>query len=112
MQEVGGSIPPSSTTMNLPVGVPITETYFPKSDVEFDEIVAKASNYPYVIKPLVAHTWRLAAMKKVSKGKKGVARWYGRRTEAGLLRAHENTSDADRIRLLRQYRFLSGFRCR
>ena len=54
------------------VGVPIPETYFPKSDDEFAEILAQADNYPYVIKPLVAHTWRLASMKKISQGKKAL----------------------------------------
>jgi len=53
-------------------GVPIPETYFPKSLDQLEEIIAQATNYPYIIKPLVAHEWRLASMKQVSKGRKAI----------------------------------------
>ena len=54
------------------LGVPIPETYFPKSTEEAERVIASAGNYPYIIKPLVAHKWRLASMKSVSKGRKAV----------------------------------------
>lgn len=54
------------------LGVPIPETYFPKSTVEFEALLERLGNYPYVIKPLVAHRWRLASMKRVSKGRKAL----------------------------------------
>lgn len=56
----------------LQLGIPIPETYFPKSDAEFDQIVESVRNYPYIIKPLIAHKWRLASMQGVSKGRKAV----------------------------------------
>ena len=55
------------------VGVPIPETYSPSSAAEVRKLAAELQNYPYVIKPVVAHQWRLASMQAVSKGKKGFA---------------------------------------
>lgn len=54
------------------LGIPIPETYFPKSDADFASVLERATNYPYIIKPLVAHRWRLASMKNVSKGRKAI----------------------------------------
>lgn len=55
------------------LGIPIPETYFPGSLEEVAQLAPELANYPYVIKPLVAHSWRRAAMKGVSQGKKGFA---------------------------------------
>ena len=55
------------------LGIPIPETYFPSGVDEVKRLAAELTNYPYVIKPLVAHTWRHASMKSVSEGKKGFA---------------------------------------
>lgn len=55
------------------LGIPIPETYFPAGIEDVSRLAPKLVNYPYVIKPLVAHTWRRAMMKKVSQGKKGFA---------------------------------------
>jgi predicted ATP-grasp superfamily ATP-dependent carboligase len=55
------------------VGVPIPETYFPTSLEEVLQLAPKLTGYPYVIKPTVAHAWRLASQKGVSKGRKGVS---------------------------------------
>jgi predicted ATP-grasp superfamily ATP-dependent carboligase len=55
------------------LGVPIPETYFPQSVDEVRDLAGRLPNYPYVIKPLVAHSWRRAAMQRVSGGKKGFA---------------------------------------
>lgn len=55
------------------LGIPIPETWFPAGSNDVRKLAAELSNYPYVIKPLIAHTWRRAAMKGVSQGKKGFA---------------------------------------
>lgn len=55
------------------LGIPIPETYFPSGIGEVRRLAVKLVNYPYVIKPLVAHAWRRASMKGVSRGKKGFA---------------------------------------
>jgi len=55
------------------MGIPIPETYFPGDADEVAGLAPRLRNYPYVIKPLVAHAWRRAAMKGVSQGKKGFA---------------------------------------
>lgn len=55
------------------LGVPIPDTYFPRSIGEVRRLAPILEHYPYVIKPLVAHAWRLASMKAVSKGCKGFA---------------------------------------
>jgi D-aspartate ligase len=54
------------------LGVPIPETYFPESRADVERLAAKIANYPYIIKPLVAHTWRLASMQRVSQGRKAI----------------------------------------
>lgn len=54
------------------LGVPIPETYFPRNQADADRLAAQIRNYPYVIKPLVAHTWRLASMQHVSEGRKAI----------------------------------------
>jgi len=55
------------------LGIPIPETYFPDSVDEVVRLAPTLDNFPYVIKPLVAHAWRRASMKGVSQGKKGFA---------------------------------------
>jgi predicted ATP-grasp superfamily ATP-dependent carboligase len=55
------------------IDLPIPETYRPASVGEVENLAARLQNYPYVIKPIVAHQWRLASMQAVSKGKKGFA---------------------------------------
>lgn len=54
-------------------GVPVPETYFPTGLTDLRSIATRLRNYPYVIKPLVAHQWRRASMKGTSRGKKGFA---------------------------------------
>ncbi|OHC71607.1 MAG: hypothetical protein A2045_17005 [Rhodocyclales bacterium GWA2_65_20] len=55
------------------LGIPIPETYFPAALEDVKQLAPQLTNYPYVIKPLVAHAWRRAAMKCISHGKKGFA---------------------------------------
>lgn len=55
------------------LGIPIPETYFPGGVDEVRKLAATLLHYPYVIKPLVAHSWRRASMQEVSGGKKGFA---------------------------------------
>lgn len=74
------------------LGIPIPETYFPN---DLDEVVKLApglSNYPYVIKPVVAHTWRRASMKDVSQGKKG----FAVHTPEELIGRYETIAQGDR----------------
>jgi predicted ATP-grasp superfamily ATP-dependent carboligase len=52
--------------------IPIPETYFPESRSDVEQLAASIGNYPYIFKPLVAHTWRLASMQGVSRGRKAV----------------------------------------
>ncbi|KAB7627880.1 ATP-grasp domain-containing protein [Alkalilimnicola sp. S0819] len=54
------------------LGVPVPETWYPESQAELRELLPKLRNYPYVIKPTVAHRWRLASMRRVSAGRKGI----------------------------------------
>jgi predicted ATP-grasp superfamily ATP-dependent carboligase len=54
------------------VGVPVPETYFPKSVEELDDIAAALNGYPYVIKPLEAQKWRLRQYANVSSGRKAI----------------------------------------
>jgi predicted ATP-grasp superfamily ATP-dependent carboligase len=54
-------------------GVPIPETYYPSGLDEVRRLAGEIQNYPYVIKPIVAHQWRLQSMQGISKGKKGFA---------------------------------------
>lgn len=54
------------------LGIPTPETYFPQSDDEADELIRRLDNFPYIIKPIVAHRWRLASMQGISKGRKAV----------------------------------------
>lgn len=55
------------------LGLPIPETYFPGSGADVRRLAGELLNFPYVIKPLVAHQWRLAAKKSAVQGKKGFA---------------------------------------
>jgi predicted ATP-grasp superfamily ATP-dependent carboligase len=55
------------------LGIPIPETYFPESSEAVSKLAPTLQNFPYVIKPLVAHAWRRAVMQDVSQGKKGFA---------------------------------------
>jgi predicted ATP-grasp superfamily ATP-dependent carboligase len=73
------------------LGVPIPETYFPASVHEVERIVPSLANYPYVIKPLVAHQWRRASMSGVSKGKKG----FQVNTAAQLIERYSQIATAD-----------------
>jgi len=66
------------------LGVPIPETYFPESRADVERLAATVRNFPYIIKPLVAHTWRLASMQGVSQGRKAITV----RTPGELLDAH------------------------
>ncbi len=53
------------------LGLSIPETHFPRQLQEVRELAPRLQNYPYVIKPLIAHQWRRASMQGISKGKKG-----------------------------------------
>lgn len=54
------------------LGLPIPETHFPESTAEARELAARARSFPYVIKPLVSHRWRLKRMHAVSEGRKAI----------------------------------------
>jgi D-aspartate ligase len=54
------------------VGVPIPETYFPKSYQEVVELSKQLRDFPYIIKPLEAQKWRLDKYSVVTDGKKAI----------------------------------------
>ena len=54
------------------LNLPIPETYFPETFSAVEQLSKEISNYPYVIKPTVAHKWRLASMQGISQGKKAL----------------------------------------
>ena len=45
-------------------GIPIPETYFPRDLADVEELACKLKGYPYIIKPNVAHRWRLSSVKR------------------------------------------------
>jgi predicted ATP-grasp superfamily ATP-dependent carboligase len=46
------------------LGVPIPETYYPSSPAEVAALAPTLKGYPYIIKPTVAHHWRLASVRR------------------------------------------------
>ncbi len=79
-------------------GIPIPETYFPESRSDVEQLAATIHNYPYIIKPLVAHTWRLASMQGVSQGRKAVLV----RNAQELCDAHASMGDGFRDVMLQE----------
>lgn len=74
------------------LGIAVPETYFPESLDEVEALVSRLDNYPYVIKPLVAHKWRLAASQRLlGGGKKG----FLARNPAELLEHYRNCARVD-----------------
>jgi predicted ATP-grasp superfamily ATP-dependent carboligase len=45
-------------------GIPIPETHFPADLAEVRALAPQLERYPYIIKPNVAHRWRLSSVKK------------------------------------------------
>lgn len=45
-------------------GIPIPETHFPGDAAEVEALAARLTGWPYIIKPNVAHRWRLASVKE------------------------------------------------
>ncbi len=54
------------------LGLPIPDTWFPADRAEVEALAPRLGNFPYVIKPTVAHYWRLASMRGVSGGRKAI----------------------------------------
>ena len=46
------------------LGVPIPDTYYPASLADVEALAARLEGYPYIIKPNVAHKWRLASVRR------------------------------------------------
>lgn len=46
------------------LGIPIPETHYPQSLAEVQALAARLKAWPYIIKPNVAHRWRLASVKE------------------------------------------------
>ena len=74
------------------VDVPIPETYFPESLSEAEALAQELKNFPYVIKPLVAQTWRRAEYQAVSKDKKA----FTVTTPAEFLREYRRIAAMDK----------------
>lgn len=54
------------------LGIPIPETYFPKTVVDVEILSRTITHYPYVIKPNVSFEWKLASARSGARGKKGL----------------------------------------
>lgn len=54
------------------LGIPIPDTWFPADRHEVEALAPRLERFPYVIKPTVAHYWRLASMRGVSGGRKAI----------------------------------------
>ena len=54
------------------LGIPIPETHFPRDLSEVLALAGTLKGYPYIIKPNVAHRWRLASVKQVLRSSAGV----------------------------------------
>lgn len=54
-------------------GIPIPETYFPKTLADVEVLATKITSYPYVIKPNVSFEWKLSSARGGARGKKGLA---------------------------------------
>lgn len=74
------------------LGIPIPETYFPASLAEVRALAGRLQGFPYVIKPNVAHRWRLAWVQDQLASSKGTP------TKGVLVRtAEELVSEYERI---------------
>lgn len=73
------------------LGLPIPETYFPGSESEVRELARRLQNFPYIIKPNVAHKWRLGEFKAASKGRKAILT----RDKEELIREYAAIAKAD-----------------
>lgn len=54
------------------LGIPIPETHFPAELAQVQALAGTLRGYPYVIKPNVAHHWRLASVKQQLRSSKGI----------------------------------------
>ena len=45
------------------LGIPIPETYFPRDLAQVQALAPTLAGYPYIIKPNVAHRWRLSSVR-------------------------------------------------
>lgn len=80
------------------LGIPIPETYFPAAIEDVKRLAGQLGNYPYVIKPLTAHTWRLASMKSVAQGKKG----FAVTTPEALISQYEAIAQGDKAVMIQE----------
>lgn len=80
------------------LGIPIPETYFPESIEGVRTLAYQLQHYPYVIKPLVAHNWRLASMKGVSQDKKG----FAVESPEALISRYEAISQGDKAVMIQE----------
>ena len=54
------------------LGVPIPDTYYPAGVAEAEALARRLEGYPYIIKPNVAHNWRLASVRRQLRAGKAV----------------------------------------
>lgn len=80
------------------LGIPIPETYFPTGVEDVRRLARELVNYPYVIKPLTAHTWRLASMRSVAQGKKG----FAATTPEALISQYEAIAQGDKAVMIQE----------
>ena len=54
------------------LGLPIPDTYYPASMADVEALAGRLQGYPYIIKPNVAHKWRLASVHRQLRAVKAV----------------------------------------
>ena len=54
------------------LGLPIPDTYYPASMADVEALAGRLQGYPYIIKPNVAHKWRLASVHRQMRAVKAV----------------------------------------
>lgn len=78
------------------IGIPVPETYYPASAEALARLAETLRNYPYVIKPNVAHRWRLASTKeRMAVGKGAVVKGVVARDRGELIAAYARISPGD-----------------
>jgi D-aspartate ligase len=73
------------------IGVPVPETHFPDEIDDIGALARRLTNYPYLIKPTIAHRWRLASVRAKLRSGKGVPV----RTPEELIREYQRIVKVD-----------------
>lgn len=83
------------------LGIPIPETHFPESLAQVRALAPRLKAYPYIIKPNVAHRWRLASVKQKLGPGGGIKAVLVRNAEE-LLAQYAKVSEVDAAVMIQQ----------